>query len=587
MEQQQQGLVVWLGLVVVLRAAWCLDECNATCLQIHTRACESCKGAIGPFQAFRNEAFLFIDAPDALNSPTSVDSPSGRPCAVNDILCQGPPSTEEKHCCASCEGETVKCKLFTFSPSFNKSNQNTVQVFFWNEADGPSTRAVSTTATPPPPHSCSSAGCNSTLGSCSRKACPPGCRCKKSSKKTMFIIGGASGAGLLFVLVCLIVFVARRRHLSARRRCRSDRAQILTDATCAYTPMVFTFRELKTATKSFAESRLLGGGGFSTVYQGKLPDGRIVAVKKLNQGNKQGIQQFQNEVNILSQVRHPNLVQLLGYCLEGRDLLLVYEFVLNGTLADHLHGEKGNGLSLETRITIALETAQALAYLHFYVKPPIYHRDVKTSNILLDKDFKAKVADFGLSRLTHLDATHISTAPQGTPGYLDPDYHESYQLTDKSDVYSFGVVLLELISRKKAVDMTRDKKEINLASMALARIHSGALHELFDPDLSVKYWKLLTRLVEVAFRCLAAEKDDRPSMVEVVRELEQLSGMTISSSSSKKSSRFKLEHQSSGELRKQRSVASTNMEEDSPTSVQVKWPSTHTSPSNSRSEIYN
>ncbi|KAJ7259615.1 hypothetical protein O6H91_Y409200 [Diphasiastrum complanatum] len=236
---------------------------------------------------------------------------------------------------------------------------------------------------------------------------------------------------------------------------------------------LFSYRELEISTDYFSETRLLGGGGFSSVYKGILRDGQIVAVKKLNQWNKQGMHQFHNEVTILSKVRHPNLVQLHGSCVEGRELLLVYEFVPNGTLADHLHGNGGKGLSWATRLRVAAETARALAYLHDSVCPPIFHRDVKATNILLDASFHTKVGDFGLSRLVPMEVTHISTAPQGTPGYLDPDYHESYQLTDKSDVYSFGVLLMEMISAKKAVDISRERKEINLASLAISKIQGG------------------------------------------------------------------------------------------------------------------
>ncbi|KAJ7548534.1 hypothetical protein O6H91_07G015500 [Diphasiastrum complanatum] len=304
-------------------------------------------------------------------------------------------------------------------------------------------------------------------------------------------------------------------------------SQIFSDKKGSQSPTtLFSFKELKLATASFAESRLLGDGGFGTVYEGRLTDGRVVAVKKLNKCNKQGLQQFYNEVMILSQVKHNNLVQLLGCCLEGTELMLVYEFVANGTLADHIHGFKGKHLCWETRLTIAVETAQALAYLHCFVEPPILHRDVKSTNILLDENFKVKVADFGLSRLMPPDTNHISTAPQGTPGYLDPDYYESYQLTDKSDVYSYGVVLMELISAKRAVDMSRERKEINLASMAISRIQCGALEDLADPELEIEsrpeVREEVSRVAELAFRCLASQKDDRPSMREVAQELQSI-----------------------------------------------------------------
>jgi len=305
---------------------------------------------------------------------------------------------------------------------------------------------------------------------------------------------------------------------------------------------LFSYKELEDATQGFSAAVELGGGGFGTVYKGKLADGRVIAVKKLNQEGRQGLQQFHNEVTVLSHVHHPHLVHLLGCCVEvKRHALLVYEFVSNGSLAQHLHGPD-SCLPWETRLNVAIQTADALMYLHCLVNPPIFHRDVKTTNILLDAQFRAKVADFGLSRLvptSTFEMTHISTAPQGTPGYLDPDYHHSYQLSDKSDVYSFGVVLMELITAKKAVDMTRERKEINLASLAVAKIQAGTLDEIIDPYLKMRFNEgsrtnivhtpdadklrdMVNRVAELAFRCLATEKDDRPNMKEVLEELRSI-----------------------------------------------------------------
>lgn len=230
-----------------------------------------------------------------------------------------------------------------------------------------------------------------------------------------------------------------------------------------------------------------------------------------------------NEVEILTRLRHQNLVSLYGCTSRhSRELLLVYEYVPNGTVADHLHGEraKPGAVSWPIRLEIAIETANALKYLH---ASDTIHRDVKTNNILLDNNFSVKVADFGLSRLFPTDVTHVSTAPQGTPGYVDPEYHQCYQLTDKSDVFSFGVVLIELISSKPAVDITRHRHEINLSNMAINKIQNRALHELVDPSLGFetdfKVRKMITGVAEVAFQCLQNEKDLRPSMAEVFESL--------------------------------------------------------------------
>ncbi|XP_058186587.1 LEAF RUST 10 DISEASE-RESISTANCE LOCUS RECEPTOR-LIKE PROTEIN KINASE-like 1.4 isoform X1 [Rhododendron vialii] len=286
---------------------------------------------------------------------------------------------------------------------------------------------------------------------------------------------------------------------------------------------VFDYTELEEATGNFDRSRELGDGGFGTVYYGQLQDGRTVAVKRLYENNFKRVEQFMNEVEILTRLRHVNLVQLYGCTSKrSRELLLVYEYIPNGTVADHLHGRRANSglLSWPVRLSVAVETAGALAYLH---ASDIIHRDVKTNNILLDNDFRVKVADFGLSRLFPTDVTHVSTAPQGTPGYVDPEYYQCYQLTEKSDVYSFGVVLIELISSKQAVDTNRDRHDINLSNMAVNKIQNHALHELVDPSLGFEannsVRRMITLVAELAFRCLQTERDMRPSMGEVLEAL--------------------------------------------------------------------
>jgi serine/threonine protein kinase len=402
------------------------------------------------------------------------------------------------------------------------------------------------------------------------------------------VVAGFLAAVIIFLLVMLIWF--RSRHGSgdavkydgdkkAFEKIRSNGSGHLTQ--------LFSYKELDHATQGFSAKQELGGGGFGTVYRGKLADGRMVAVKKLNQGGSQGIQQFLNEVEVLSKVRHPHLVQLLGCCMERP--LLVYEFVPNGSIAMHLHGGYKADFPWDTRLEIAIQTAEALAYLHFLVDPPIFHRDVKTTNILLDKDFKVKIADFGLSRLVvNMENTHISTAPQGTPGYLDPDYHESYHLSDKSDVYSFGVVLMELVTAKKAVDMARERKEINLASLAVAKIHSGCLHEIIDSDLMGVFpdypeaQVMVEQVAELSFRCLAPEKDDRPSMKEVLAELQRIQTIGFGARAAKKlESESSFDNKDSAKpLIKKDAVWPT-----SPTSVQDVWVSTTTSPADSMAEM--
>ncbi|XP_030536779.1 LEAF RUST 10 DISEASE-RESISTANCE LOCUS RECEPTOR-LIKE PROTEIN KINASE-like 1.4 [Rhodamnia argentea] len=289
---------------------------------------------------------------------------------------------------------------------------------------------------------------------------------------------------------------------------------------------VFEYVELEEATKNFDPSRELGDGGFGTVYYGELRDGRVVAVKRLYENNLRRVEQFMNEVEILTRLHHQNLVKLYGCTSRrSRELLLVYEYIPNGTVADHLYGKQAtsNLLPWRVRLNIAVETADALTYLH---ASDVIHRDVKTNNILLENNFRVKVADFGLSRLFPTDVSHISTAPQGTPGYVDPEYYQCYQLTDKSDVYSFGVVLCELLSSKPAVDTNRHRHDINLANMAVSRIQNRTLHELIDPSLGFEtdyaVRRMMTLVAELAFRCLQEERDMRPTMEEVLDTLKRI-----------------------------------------------------------------
>ncbi|KAK7238689.1 hypothetical protein RIF29_43920 [Crotalaria pallida] len=349
---------------------------------------------------------------------------------------------------------------------------------------------------------------------------------RRKVRKLGLGIGLGLGIALLSILMIGFGCLFRRRYI--QKHVPSDiqylsRNTDIEESGIHFGIPLFSYKELKEATNNFHHTTQIGHGGFGIVYYGKLRDGREVAVKRLYENNYRRVEQFTNEIEILTRKRHANLVTLYGCTSRhSRELLLVYEYIPNGTVACHLHGDlaRNGTLSWPIRMKIAIETASALAYLH---ASDIIHRDVKTNNILLDNNFTVKVADFGLSRLFPNDVTHVSTAPQGTPGYVDPEYHQCYQLTSKSDVYSFGVVLIELISSKPAVDMNRHKDEINLSNLAIKKIQQSALSELIDPSLGFdsdnEVKRMIVSVAELAFQCLQRDKELRPSMDEVLKVL--------------------------------------------------------------------
>ncbi|XP_022858489.1 putative wall-associated receptor kinase-like 16 isoform X2 [Olea europaea var. sylvestris] len=287
---------------------------------------------------------------------------------------------------------------------------------------------------------------------------------------------------------------------------------------------IFTSTELKKATNDFHDNRIVGQGGFGTVYKGFLSDNTIVAVKKSKQVDPNQVEQFINEVIVLSRINHRNVVKFLGCCLETQAPLLVYEFINNGTLFEHIHNKaKASSFSWDMRLRVAAEAAGVLAYLHSAASPPIIQRDVKSANILLDTNFTAKVSDFGASKLFPIDQTQLSTVVQGTFGYLDPEYMQTNQLTGKSDVYSFGVVLVELLTGKKALSYDRSEEERNLANYFLSTLKQNNLLQVLDDSIVCEgNSEKLTSVAMLAKRCLHVKGEDRPSMKEVAMELEGL-----------------------------------------------------------------
>ncbi|KAK3436929.1 hypothetical protein EUGRSUZ_C01596 [Eucalyptus grandis] len=287
---------------------------------------------------------------------------------------------------------------------------------------------------------------------------------------------------------------------------------------------IFTDEELKKATDHYHESRILGQGGHGTVYRGILADNTVVAIKKAKILDRSQVEEFINELIILSQINHRNVVKLIGCCFETEVPLLVYEFVANGTLSDHIHkcGHEST-LSWRARLRIAGETAGALSYLHSDASAQILHRDIKSANILLDENYTAKVADFGASRLVPLDGTQLTTLVQGTLGYLDPEYLCSSQLTEKSDVYSFGVVLAELLTGLRALSFERAENERNLSLYFASAIKGERLFEIIDPMvLNEGNPEEIMEVAMLANQCLTVKGEDRPTMKEVAMELEGL-----------------------------------------------------------------
>ncbi|XVF65398.1 hypothetical protein PTKIN_Ptkin09bG0245500 [Pterospermum kingtungense] len=290
---------------------------------------------------------------------------------------------------------------------------------------------------------------------------------------------------------------------------------------------LFTSKELKKATDYFNVNRIIGQGGQGTVYKGMLADGSIVAIKKskmVEEKNVDGkkLEQFISEVMILSQINHRNVVKLLGCCLETKFPLLVYEFIPNGTLSQLLHDQNEEfPITWEMRLRIAIETANALSYLHSAASVPVYHRDIKSNNILLDDKYIAKVSDFGISRLVALEKTHLTTRVQGTFGYMDPEYFQSGQFTDKSDVYSFGVVLVELLTGKKHISSTESEEARSLASFFLHSMKENSLFDILD-QMAMKDGPLeeIIAVAKLAKRCLNLNGKKRPTMKQVAMELE-------------------------------------------------------------------
>lgn len=336
------------------------------------------------------------------------------------------------------------------------------------------------------------------------------------------VLAAVAVAATISVLVTL--FIARRqarnqhnlsrKHFSSKLYIKMDGVKSL------------TFREMELATNHFNSSAQVGQGGYGKVYRGILADNTIVAIKRAQEGSLQGQKEFLTEIEMLSRLHHRNLVSLVGYCDEEGEQMLVYEFMPNGSLQDWLAAKSKGTLGFGVRLQIALGSAKGILYLHTEAHPPIFHRDIKASNILLDTKLNAKVSDFGLSRLAPVmddEGTvpiHVSTVVKGTPGYLDPEYFLTHKLTDKSDVYSLGVVFLEILTGMRPISHGKNiVREVNLAHQ------SGTMFTIIDGRMGSYPSECMERFLALALECCQDKPEHRPSMLDVVRELENIHRM--------------------------------------------------------------
>ncbi|CAI7780419.1 unnamed protein product [Closterium sp. NIES-53] len=339
-----------------------------------------------------------------------------------------------------------------------------------------------------------------------------------------------TGVGLLCFGASLLLLLLWLRHQRRRQMLRPTKSKLTMRLQEQFVRPI-SLAEIEAATDCFSEARLLGVGGYGSVYRGDGPNGEQWAVKRAQVTTVQSMGVFQNEVDVISAMSHRNLIALLGYCEDKGEQILVYEFAANGTLSAHLRPPADKPtppLTLQQRVEVALGAAQGLFYLHSFARPPVIHRDVKSGNILLDQDMQAKVADFGLLKASKGEGVAHSTQVAGTPGYLDPEYYSAFKVTAKSDVYSFGVVLLEILTGLPPIFESLDANEstdgerqmTSLARWCAPYVQTGNVAKIVDPRLGADYpVDTVKAMAEVAMACVQRHSKNRPDTSEVVRRL--------------------------------------------------------------------